>query len=137
MKLMRYNPLNDFSGNFGELMENVLRSTSQNETSFLPAVDIIKNEKDIELSMIAPGMEKADFIIDIDDNNLTISGERKFNKEANYTKVESQYGSFKRTFKLNDDIEKEEIKASYINGVLKLVLPLNVKKIEKATIKVN
>ncbi len=136
MKLMRYNPLNDFSGNFGELMENVLRSSTQNETSFLPAVDIIKNEKDIELSMVAPGMEKSNFTIDVKDNTLTISGERKLNKELNFTKVESQYGSFKRSFKLSDDIEKDNINATYENGILKLVLPLNVKKLEKAIIKV-
>ena len=135
MKLVRYNPLNDFvPSTFGDLLENVLQSPNNN--GFYPAVDIIKGEKEFTLLLEAPGMEKSDFTIDLEEKSLTISGERKRPEAANYTQLESNHGHFKRTFKLNDIIDKEKISAAYNNGILKLTLPVSEDKKVKNVITV-
>lgn len=127
MKLVRYNPLNDFvPGTFGDLLENVLQSSNNN--GFYPAVDVIKGEKEFTLLLEAPGMEKSDFNIDLEEKTLTISGERKRPEGVNYTQLESNYGHFKRTFKLNDLINREKITAEYNNGILKVTLPVTEDK---------
>lgn len=136
MKLVKYNPLNDYvPSTFGGLIENMLSNTDHQ--SFYPAVDALKNEDSIELQVVAPGMNKEDFELNIDNNKLTISGERKFNEDLKYTKRESEFGSFKRSFNLGDTINAEKISAEYVNGILKVALPLDKKKIEKKVIKVS
>ncbi|MTI22090.1 Hsp20/alpha crystallin family protein [Fulvivirga sp. RKSG066] len=137
MTLVRYNPLSNFvPGTFGDLLENALKETNAN--SFTPDVDITKSEKEMQLHIVAPGLEKEDFSIDLNENRLTISGERKLeDKEGvSYIKRESDFGKFSRTFNLTDEINKEKIDASYTNGILKVTLPLIEKKVNKATIKV-
>ncbi len=135
MKLVRYNPLNDFvPSTFGDLLENVLQSPNNND--FYPAVDIIKGEKEFTLLLEAPGMEKGDFSIELEEKSLTISGKRKRPEGVNYTQLESNYGHFKRTFKLNDIIDREKINAAYNNGILKLTLPVSEDKKVKNVITV-
>jgi len=137
MTLVRYNPLADFvPGTFGDFIENSLRESRKN--SFMPKVDILKSEKSIEVQLVVPGMSKEDFTIDLDDNHLTISGERIASKQEGqeYIKRESQYGEFSRSFKLNDEINKAEISASYKEGILNVTLPLVEKKERKSVIKV-
>lgn len=136
MKLVRYNPLNEFvPSTFGSLMENALQNSSSDY--FSPETDIVKNEDSFELQIIAPGMEKSDFEINIDKETLTISGERKMDEEINFSKIESRYGKFKRSFKVSDTIDQEKISANYINGILKVTLPIDHKKTEKKVIKIN
>ena len=126
MKLVRYNPLNDFvPSTFGDLLENVLQAPNN---GFYPAVDIIKSDKEFTLLLEAPGMEKSDFTIDLEEKTLIISGERKRPEGVTYTQLESNYGSFKRTFKLNDLIDREKITAEYKNGLLKVTLPVSEDK---------
>ena len=89
-------------------------------------VNIIESENGYKLEAIAPGFEKADFKINLDDNLLTISGERKAeSRNENEKKIRSEfsYASFKRTFTLSEKVEATKIGASYINGVLILNLP--------------
>lgn len=136
MKLVRYNPLNEFvPSTFGSLMENALQNSSSDY--FTPETDIVKNDDSFELQVIAPGMEKSDFEINIDKETLTVSGERKMNEEINFSKIESRYGKFKRSFKIGDSINQEKISANYINGILKVTLPIDQKKTEKKVIKIN
>ena len=139
MALVKYNPLNSFvPTTFGDLIESVLNDSARSNVSYRPAVDIIKNDSQIELHLSAPGLSKEDFKIDLDENRLTISGERKFDEEkkANYKKIESSFGAFSRSFRLSDDINKEGISASYEAGILTLTLPLVEKKVNKTEIKV-
>lgn len=92
----------------------------------IPAVNIVENKDNYEVSLAAPGMKKDDFNIDIDANTLTISAEKeekKEEKEDRYTRKEFNYTSFSRSFSLPDWVNKDKIDASYENGLLKLVLP--------------
>ncbi|MEL7006617.1 MAG: Hsp20/alpha crystallin family protein, partial [Bacteroidota bacterium] len=134
-----YNPLNNFvPSTFGDLIENVLNEPSNYHAGFRPLVDIIKTDKQLEIELTAPGLTKEDFKIDLNDNQLVISGERKLDedKKAHYTKRESNFGEFRRAFKLSDDIDQEKITANYEAGILTVVLPISEKKINKKVIKV-
>jgi HSP20 family protein len=85
-------------------------------------------------------MNKDEFKIDLNDNYLTISGERKFTKEKkddNYHSIETQYGTFSRSFALPENVDAAKINAKYENGILEINVPKDEKKILKTTIKVN
>jgi HSP20 family protein len=76
----------------------------------------------------------------LNDNYLTISGERKFNrekKEDNFYSMETQYGSFSRSFSLPENVDANKISAKYVNGILEVTIPKDEKKTLKTTIKVN
>lgn len=146
MSLIRYNSaLNDFvPTSFSNLIdrffnESVAR-TGGSAYSFVPRVDIVENEKAFEIHVAVPGMNKEDFIIDLKDNYLTISGERKFEqekKESNFHSIETQYGSFGRSFALPENVDAANITAAYVNGILQITVPKDEKKTLKTTIKVN
>lgn len=95
-------------------------------TAAVPAVNIIENEMAFELALSVPGRAKEDFVIEVDDNKLTVSSEVKTEKEtegSNYTRREFAFKSFKRVFSLPDTVNVDEIKADYVNGILKFTLP--------------
>ena len=107
--------------------------------SFVPKVDIIEKEKAFEIYLAVPGMEKEDFRIDLKENVLTLSGERKLRKETkeqDYRTLETQYGAFGRSFVLPENVDAEKIEAKYNNGILEVVVPKDEKKLIKTTIKV-
>lgn len=145
MRIVRYNPvMNDFvPTSFRHLMdgffsESVGRSGGS-AYSFVPKVDIIENEKSFEIHVALPGMSKDDFKIDLKENQLSVSGERKFTKEMDekhFRSIETQYGAFRREFVLPENVDGENIQAKYNNGILELVVPKDEKKRLKTTIKV-
>lgn len=80
----------------------------------------------LKLQLAAPGLTKEDFNIELKDNLLTVSGERKFTnekKEKNYHSIERQYGSFSRSFSLPENVDGEKINAKYNHGILELTFP--------------
>lgn len=92
----------------------------------VPAVNIVEKQDHFEISLAVPGMKKDDFNIDVEGNMLTISAEseeQKQEKDERHTRREFNYTSFSRAFTLPDGVKKEQIDASYNNGLLKLVLP--------------
>ena len=92
----------------------------------MPAVNITEHKDDYLVSLAVPGMKKDDFKIDVDGNMLTISSEKeesKEEKEKKYTRKEYNYFSFRRSFTLPEEINKEKIEAKYEDGVLKISLP--------------
>ncbi len=92
----------------------------------VPAVNIVENTNEYNLSFAVPGMKKSDFKIDIDGNLLTISAEieeKKEEKKEEFTREEYNFSSFSRSFTLPDEVNKEKIEATYVDGVLKLSLP--------------
>lgn len=94
----------------------------------VPAVNIVENEDSFEVEMAAPGMEKKDFSIELDNNVLTISSEKKSNKEEKdtdrYYRREFSYQSFQRSFTLSKEVvDADKINAKYENGVLRLMIP--------------
>ena len=104
---------------FNESLEN-------SATTFNPRTDIAETEKAFEIEVAVPGFNKKDFNIDLNDGLLTISGERKFEKkqtEKNFYSIQTEYGSFKKSFQLPENIQSEKIEASYENGILSLIIP--------------
>ena len=98
----------------------------ENHKTTGPAVNIKENEKDFELELAVPGRSKEDFNIEVDENVLTISSERKTEEnvdKGNYTRREFTYSAFKRAFTLPETIDEAGIKANYVNGLLKFTLP--------------
>ena len=142
MKLVRYNPLTDYvPTSWNSILNSFFNDASleKNENAFMPNVDISETENLYELHVSVPGMNKEDFNIDIKDHTLIISGERKWQdekKERNFHRVESRYGSFSRSFTLPEDVNIENISAQYVDGVLNIELPKDVKKQLKTSIKI-
>ena len=94
-------------------------------TSFVPPVDIYETEQNIVLKMEVPGVEQKDLDIRIENQTITIRGERNFEKEVkedDYHRVERRYGSFQRSFSLPNTVNPEQVTADYENGVLKVTL---------------
>ena len=98
-------------------------------TSFAPPVDVYEDEHSVTLKIEVPGIDEKDIDVRIENNTLTVQGERKFEKEENFRRVERQYGSFTRTFTLPNTIDQESVQATYEKGVL------NVKLAKKAEAK--
>ncbi len=91
-----------------------------------PAVDIYETENEVVLTAEIPGVDEKDIEIKVEDNNLTIRGERKFEKETkeeNYHRIERAYGSFFRSFALPTYVDQDRIEAEHENGVLKIRMP--------------
>jgi HSP20 family protein len=146
MNLIRYNSaLNNYAPtSFSNLIDrffsdSVARSGGS-AYSFVPRVDILEEDKSFEIHVAVPGMSKDDFKIDLNDNFLTISGERKNSrekKENNFHSVEIQYGTFSRSFTLPENVDANGISAKYVDGILEVSIPKDEKKTVKTTIKVN
>jgi HSP20 family protein len=93
--------------------------------AFVPPVDIYEDEHSIQLRLEVPGIDEKDLDIKVENNTLSVSGERKFEKEEkeeNFRRVERRYGSFVRSFTLPNTVNTEDINASYDNGVLNIRL---------------
>jgi len=145
MSIIRYNTANDFTPtSFSNLIDRFFSESAArsggSSYSFVPKVDVLENEKAFIINVAVPGVSKEDFKIDLNDNYLTISGERKFKNEKtehNFHSVETQYGSFSRSFSLPENVDAAGISAQYNNGILEITVPKDEKKILKTTIKVN
>src|ERR1700687_4887922 len=93
--------------------------------SFVPAVDIYEDAKKVVLKLEVPGIDEKDLDIRVENNTLTVKGERKLEKdekEENFHRIERRYGSFYRAFTLPSTVDSENVQASYNAGVLKLEL---------------
>jgi HSP20 family protein len=107
---------------FGGLREGEAPMTT---ASFVPAVDIYEDPQKVVLKLEVPGIEEKDLDIRVENNTLTVKGERKFEKEEkeeNFHRIERSYGSFYRAFTLPSSVDTENVGASYNAGVLKLEL---------------
>lgn len=107
--------------------------------TFSPKVDVAESEKEFEIQLHVPGMKKDDFHIDLNNDQITVSGERKFEnekKDKNYHSVESYYGSFNRTFYLPDIVNRDKVDATYKDGILTITLPKDEKLAAKKQIAV-
>ena len=95
-------------------------------TSWAPAVDIFETAQELVVKVDLPDVDPKELDIRVENNVLTIRGERKFEKkvnEENYLRVERTYGAFSRSFSLANTVHTEAIKADYQNGVLTLSIP--------------
>ena len=102
------------------------RPTQEREYAFKPAVDIYEDEDGIHVETDLAGVKPEDIKVEVENNVLTISGQRRMEHEEKrngYHRVERVYGSFTRSFALSDEVSREEIDAKFENGVLSLKLP--------------
>ena len=93
--------------------------------NFVPAVDIYEDEHNVTVKMEVPGIDQKDIDVRLENNTLTVRGERKFEKdekEENFHRIERRYGSFYRSFALPNTLDAEKVSADYENGVLKIKL---------------
>ena len=103
------------------------RNTQESSLStWAPAVDIYESEQELVVKADLPDIDPKELDIRVENNVLTIRGERKFEKkvnEENYLRVERTYGAFSRSFSLANTVNPENIRAEYQNGVLTLSIP--------------
>lgn len=102
--------------------------------SNVPAVNISENDENFKIEFAAPGLTKADFAINLDNDILTVKSEKEENNEetnTNFTRKEFNFSSFQRTFTLPDSADGEKVKAEYKDGILNIEIP----KKEEAKVK--
>ncbi len=110
---------------FNDSFSPVASQESLTSGSFVPPVDVYEDEQGIRLKMEVPGIDEKDIDIRLENNLLTVHGERKLEsetKEENYHRIERNYGSFTRSFALPPTVNPEEVKAAYAKGVLTITL---------------
>jgi HSP20 family protein len=140
MNLTKFNPVHP-SDSLGKWIDNLFNTTladviGSDNTVSTPSVNIVEHDSHYTLDLAAPGMNKQDFNISIESDHLIISAEKNTEREeteGRYTRREYSYGSFKRSFHLDDNINREGITASYENGVLQLTLPKKPEVVKKQT----
>jgi len=133
--LTRWEPVREFSAMQDRMnrMNRLFRESYSPETpeealtttGFAPPVDIYEDEHTITLKLEVPGIDEKDIDVRIENNTLTVYGERKFEKEEkeeNFRRVERQYGSFTRSFTLPSSVDPAQVSADYVKGVLKIKL---------------
>lgn len=110
-----------------EIFEEALNWPRVQNSSFVPELNVFETDTEFEVSAALPGMNKDDIEISFNSGVLTISGERKMQKEENgrrYHRIESRFGKFSRSLPLpNDTVSGDKISAKYDNGVLNIVIP--------------
>ena len=129
--ITRWDPFRNFTAfqdQFNRVFESTLKANQDNSTltTWAPAVDIYETENELVLKADLPDVEEKDIDVRVENNMLTIRGERKFEqnvKEDNYLRVERTYGTFSRSFSLPNTVNTEAIQATYKNGVLSVQLP--------------
>jgi len=127
MKPVIRKPINDpILSFFDEFLNNQLAKVETNQL-VVPAVNIKENDKEVIIDVAAPGLSKKDFEISVENNTLTISAHKEVEKVeegTNFVKKEFGYENFQRSFTLPEEIfDVENIKATYKNGVLEIVIP--------------
>ncbi len=140
MNIVRgYNPfaeLEELKEQFNRIF-NVQEAQSR-DIDFVPTVNTREADDAYYIEVDLPGVNKDNININVDENTLTISGERKVKEEHkadNFYKVESVYGKFERSFSLPEDVDTDKIEAEHKNGVLEIKIP-KVVKVEKTPKKI-
>jgi HSP20 family protein len=144
--IARWDPFREFS-TLQDRMNRLFRESygpegrdeSLTTSQFAPPVDVYEDEHNVVLKVEVPGIDEKDIDVRVENNVLTVHGERKVEKEEkeeNFRRIERQYGSFTRTFTLPSTVDAERIQADYDKGILKIVLPKKAEAKPKS-IKVN
>jgi HSP20 family protein len=132
--ITRWDPFRDLTvlrDRMNRLFEDVfpslrLEDAELMQTTWSPAVDIYETENELVLTAELPGVNEKDVEIKVEDNTLSIKGERKLEKETkeeNYHRIERAYGSFYRSFTLPNYIDYDNIQAEFENGLLRVHMP--------------
>jgi HSP20 family protein len=129
MAITRWDPFHEVVS-LQNRVNSLFRNLNEGESpmasaSFVPPVDIYEDADKLTLKLEIPGMTEKDLDVRVEDNTLTVKGERKFEaeeKEENFHRIERAYGSFYRAFTLPTTVETDKVQANYNAGVLKLEL---------------
>jgi HSP20 family protein len=134
MAITRWDPFRDL-GILQERMNRVfedaaVRGWKNDEpsatTSWSPAVDIYETDSEIMVQAELPGIDRKDIALQLENNVLTLKGDRRFEKETNqenYHRIERSYGGFSRAFTIPTIVDEDKIRADYKDGILKIALP--------------
>ena len=126
MAIIRWDPFREMTSvqnQFNRLMDQMWGGRQE---SWLPAVDVFDKQDSVVLKAELAGMDPDDIEIEVEDNVLTIKGERKFQEtvdEERYYRVERRYGSFQRSLALPQGVKADEIQAAYDDGILTVTVP--------------
>src|SRR5689334_1013048 len=133
MAISRWDPFRDLSllqDRMNRLFDDAGRGWRADEpsatTTWSPAVDIYETENEIMVQAELPGVDRKDITLSLENNVLTLKGERRFEKETkqeNYHRIERSYGGFSRSFSIPAIVDEEKIRADYKDGILKIALP--------------
>lgn len=134
MTITRFSPLQDVAvlqNRLNSIFSDFTRpatgeSESLNSGSFVPPVDIYEDAQKLTLRLEVPGIKPDDVDIRVENNTLSVKGERKFSseeKEENFHRIERRFGSFVRSFTLPQTVNTEAVTANYEHGVLSIELP--------------
>jgi HSP20 family protein len=106
--------------------ESWLEPRREMAAGFWPQVDVSETDKEIKVCAEIPGVDAKDIDVSVEDGNLTIKGEKKYEREENEKgqyRMERSYGAFERTIALPSEVDESKAKADFKKGVLKLTLP--------------
>jgi len=127
MSLIKWDPFREFNtlparlAFWGKDWEEPLSTTR-----YVPSVDIFETDNEVVVKAEMPGMNANDIDVRLENNVLTLKGERHFEKDAkeeNYHRIEREYGTFTRSFALPRTVNGDKVSAEYRDGILKIVLP--------------
>lgn len=146
MALLKWDPFKDLlflqermSRIFDEALMQYKGSSGLSGGAWFPPVDIYESGDRIVLKAELPGVEIKDVSVEVDENVITLKGDRKLNKGMNmenYHRMERFYGTFQRVFSLPNVVDKNEITANFKDGVLEITVPKVVEESQKS-IKIN
>jgi HSP20 family protein len=131
MAIYRWAPLREVAAlqnRMNSLLQDFSRGNGNDElvaAGFVPPVDIYEDEQRVVLKLEVPGLKEEDLDIRVENNTLTVRGERKFEKEEkeeNFRRIERRYGSFYRAFTLPPSVDTDKVQAKYDAGVLRIEL---------------
>jgi len=141
MSIVRWNPVRDLATfpsdvlgmqkEINHMFDRFFRGGVQDDTelatsTFIPAVDLVEKDDEYVAKIELPGVSKDEVKITLQDNLLTIRGEKKEEKEtkeSNYHRIERSYGSFQRSFTLPTSVKNDKVDAQYKDGILTVTLP--------------
>jgi HSP20 family protein len=129
MAIVRWDPFRELTALQGEvnrLFSRVGGGEVAERQSWIPSVDVVETKDAITLKADLAGMDPNDIHLEVEDNVLTVSGERRFEEEVDeekYYRIERRYGSFSRSIALPQGADSEKIDAEYENGVLVVTVP--------------
>jgi HSP20 family protein len=133
MAIIRWDPFRDIvtlREKMNRLFEDAVTARGEERdmisSTWTPSVDIYETGNEIVLTAEVPGIDEKDIDIKIENNTLSIQGERKFEKETkeeNYHRIERSYGSFFRSFTIPHNVDQDKIEAEHESGVLRVVMP--------------
>ena len=124
-----YRGLNSLQDQVNRLFDDTFsshRSSQSDLATWAPAVDVFETENELVVKADLPDMNEKDIDVRVENNTLTVRGERKFEQQANednYLRIERAYGTFTRSFSLPNTVNPEAIRAEYRNGVLTVRMP--------------